>query len=123
MLGDETCDVTVVGAEIMPPFREAVRLVDHPGTNMATRDRLPERPVAELLGRHQHDPRVAEPNRVKRLAALRHRDEAVDGGGAEDALPAHHRHLIGHQRHQGRNHHGEGTGGLVPHQRGKLVAQ
>ena len=123
MLGDETRDVAVVGAEVVPPLGEAVRLVDHPGADVAARDRLPERPVAELLGRDQHDPRVAEPDRVERLAAFRHRDEAVDGGGAGDALPAHHRHLVGHQRHQGRDHHGEGAGGLVAHQRRKLVAQ
>ena len=63
MLGDETRDVAVIGAKVVPPLGKAVRLVDHPGTDMATRDRLPERPVAELLGRDQHDPGVAEPDR------------------------------------------------------------
>ena len=38
-------------------------------------------------------------------------------------LPVHHCHLIGHQRHQRRDHHGEGAGGLVAHQCGKLVAE
>ena len=49
---DEPRGVEVVGPEIMTPLRKAVRFVEHPAADFAERDRFPERPVAQLFGRH-----------------------------------------------------------------------
>ena len=123
VLGDVTRDVAIVRAEIVPPFRQAVRLVHDPRADPAPRDRLPERTIAKLLRSDQNDTGVAEPNVGKRFGAFRHGYEAVDRGGADDALAAHRRNLVGHQRHQRRNHHGERPGCFVAHQRRELIAE
>ena len=123
MLGDVARDVAVVGAEVVPPFREAVRLVNDPRPDSASRDRRSEGTVAKLFGGHEHDAGVAKTDLGERLRPLRHGDEAVDGSGAGYSLAPHRGDLIGHQRHQGRDHHGERRSRLVPHQRRELVAK
>ena len=123
VLGDVTRDVAIVRTEIVPPFREAVRLVHDPRADAAPRDRLPERTIAKLLRSDQNDTGVAETDVGKRFGTFRHGNEAVDGGGAGDALATHSRDLIGHQRHQRRNHHGERPGCFVAHQRRELIAE
>ena len=123
VLGDVTRDVAIVRAEIVPPLRQAVRLVHDPRADAAPRDRLPERTVAKLLRSDQNDTGVAETDVGKRFGAFRHGNETVDRGGAGDALAPHRRDLIGHQRHQRRNHHGERPGCFVAHQRRELIAE
>ena len=123
VLGDVARDVAIVGAEIVPPLRQAVRLVHDPRADAAPRDRLPERTIAKLLRSDQDDSGVAETDVGKRLGAFRHGNEAVDRGGAGDALAPHRRDLVGHQRHQWRNHHGERPGCCVAHQRRELITE
>ena len=45
----------VVGAEVVPPLAQAVRLVDREERDLALGDRRAEARVAEALGRHQHE--------------------------------------------------------------------
>ena len=123
VLGDIPRDVAVVGPEVVAPFREAVRLVDYPRGDSASRDRCPERRVAKLLGGDQNDAGIAEADLSERVGAFRHRDEAVDGGGASDSLAPHRGDLIGHQCHERRDYHGKGAGRFVAHQSRELVAK
>ena len=123
VLRDVARDVAIVRAEIVSPFREAVRLVHDPRADAAPRDRLPERTIAKLFGSDQNDTGVAETDVGKRFGAFRHRNEAVDRGGAGDAVATHRRDLIGHQGHQRRNHHGERPGRFVAHERRELIAE
>ena len=123
VLCDVARDVAVVRAEVVPPFRKAVRLVNDPCPDSASRDRRSEGTVAELLGGDEHDAGVAKTDLGERLRSLRHGDETIDGGGACYSLASHGGDLIGHQRHQGRDHHGESRSRLVAHQRRELVAK
>ena len=70
VLGDVARDVAIVRAEIVAPFRQAVRLVHDPRADPAPRDRLPERTIAKLLRSDQNDTGVAEPNVGKRFGAF-----------------------------------------------------
>ena len=71
VLADEAADVAVVGAEVLAPLREAVRLVDHPVADLALLEDGPDRRVPQLLRRDQEDGGIAHPNAVEHVMALR----------------------------------------------------
>ena len=77
MLADEPADVAVVGAEILAPFRQAVRLVDDPITDLALFQDRAHRRVPELLRRNQQDRGIPEPHPVERVVALRQRQKPL----------------------------------------------
>ena len=121
-LPDEAADVAVVGPEILAPFREAMRLVDDPVSDLALPEDRADGGVPELLGRDQQDRRVAEPDAVERLVAFRQRQQPVDRDGGGDPVPTQPVDLIRHQRHERRDHHGERPGLVEAGESGQLVA-
>src|SRR6478736_3146341 len=66
VLANEARHIQVVGAEVMPPLRKAVCLVEDPRGDFAHADHLGECATSKLLGRDQNDPRVPESNLVER---------------------------------------------------------
>ena len=74
---DEASDVAIVGAKVMSPLGDAVRLVQHPGTNLALRQYLPQRLIAQLFRRDNEDADVAQTYTIQHVGALRHRKHAV----------------------------------------------
>ncbi len=121
-LPDEAADVAVVRPEIVAPFREAMRLVDDPVSDLALSEDRPDRGVPGLLGRDQQHRRVAEPHAVERLVALRQRQQPVDRHGRGDPVPAQPVDLVRHKRHERRDHHGERTGLVKAGEGRQLVA-
>ena len=122
MFADEAGDVAVVGAEILAPFRQAVRLVDHPVADLALLEDRAHRRVPELLRRDQQDGGIAEPHPVERVVALRQRQKTVDRDAGGDALPAQALDLIGHQGDERRDDHGQRADLVEPGERRQLVA-
>lgn len=57
--GDEACGVEIVGAEVMAPLGQAVRLVEHPGADLPLLDGADDRRVAQLFGGHIEEGDVA----------------------------------------------------------------
>ena len=96
----------VVGAEVVSPFRDAVRLVDGHQVDLAAAHGVEERGRAEALRRAVGDPRPAITHPCEGLAvSLRaqargdhHRRMRRRGQGAD---------LVGHQRDQGADDDGE----------------
>ena len=123
LVADEAADVAVVGPEVLAPFRQAVRLVEHPAADLALVEGLPQGAVAQLLGGDEHDAGVAHAHLVEGVFAFRHGQQAADGDAGGDAPRLQPGHLIGHQRHQGGDDHGEGAGLVVAGQGRDLVAQ
>ena len=70
LLADEASHVAVVGSEVVPPFRQAVGLVQHPGPDLALVEHPAQRPVAKLLGRDDENARVPEPHPVEHIGPL-----------------------------------------------------
>ena len=63
---EERADAQVVGPEVVPPLRDAVRLVDRDELHVAARERVDERVRGEPLGRGVHElvaARAASPPR------------------------------------------------------------
>ena len=123
LLADEAPDVPVVGPEVVPPLREAVCLVQHPAADLPLVQGAPEGDVAELLGRRDDDADVSQPHPIQRIGALGHGQQPVDGDAGADASGFESRHLVGHERDQRRNHHGQGAGLVVAGERRQLVAE
>lgn len=122
VLADEACDVEVVGAEVLTPARQAVRLVEHPGGDLSQAQGLGEGAVAELFGGDQDDAGFAQANLVEGRAPLGRREHAVEGDRALDALPDEVVDLVLHQRLQRRDDDGELAGARVVRQCRHLVA-
>ena len=123
LLADEAAHITVVGAEVVAPAREAVRLVQHPAADLALVERPAQGAAAELLRRDQEDARTPEPDPVQCLSPLGHGEHPVDGYAALDPPRLQPRHLVRHERDQGRDHHRQGAGLLVAGDRRDLVAE
>ena len=123
LLADEAPHVPVVGPEVVPPLREAVCLVQHPAADLPLVQGAPEGDVAELLGRRDDDANVSQPHPIQRIGALGHGQQPVDGDAGADASGFESRHLVGHERDQRRNHHGQGAGLVVAGERRQLVAE
>ena len=123
LLADEAAHVAVVGAEVVTPAREAVRLVQHPAADLALVERGPQGAAAELLRRDQEDARAAEADALQRFPSFGHGEHPVDGHAALDPMPLQPRHLVRHQRNEGRDHHRQRAGLVVAGDRGDLVAE
>ena len=91
---DEPPHVAVVGAEVVPPLREAVSLVQNPGADLPLLEDAAHRDAAKLLRRDDEDAGVAEPNPVKGIGPLGHGQEAVDGDAGADAPRLEPGHLV-----------------------------
>ena len=57
---DEADRIEIVGAEVVAPFRQAVRLVKDPGADLPLADGGAEGRIAQLLRRNQQDADIAE---------------------------------------------------------------
>ena len=100
-LADDAAGIEVVRSKVVPPLGQAVRLVEHPGTELSLLDRLQHGPVAQLLGRHVEDRHLAQPHPLERLAALGGRQQAGECHRAVAAdLAVQMLHLVLHQRLQ-----------------------
>ena len=71
-LTDEAPHVAVVGPEVVPPFREAVGLVQDPGANLPLRQDTANRDAAKLLRRDDQDAGFPKPHAVQSIGTLRH---------------------------------------------------
>ena len=98
LLADEAAHVAIVGAEVVAPAREAVRLVQHPAADLALVERPAKRATAELLRRDQEDARAAKAHAVKCIGPLGHGEHPVDRHTALDPVLLQPRHLVRHQR-------------------------
>ena len=123
LLADEAAHVAVVGAEVVAPAREAVSLVQHPAADLALVERPAQGAAAELLRRDQEDARAAEAHTLQRLGTLGHGEHPVDGHAALDPPLLQARHLVRHQRDQGRDHHRQRAGLVIAGDRRDLVAE
>ena len=74
LLADEAPHVAVVGAEVVPPAREAVGFVQHPGADLALVEDAPEGAASELLRRDENESRVPEPDPIERVGPLGNRE-------------------------------------------------
>ena len=115
--------VAIVGSEVVPPPGEAVGLVQHPGADLALIQHLPEGAVAELLRRDEHQACITEPDAVQRSSPFGQGQQPVDGYARADPARLQSRHLIRHERDQGRDHHRQGAGLVMTGQRRNLVAE
>ena len=114
-LGDDRREPQIVGAEVVTPLRDAVRLVDDEQVQLALRERGPERGGREPLGCGERDRRRAVPNGLDRRLVVLARGEH-DGGVAERGEPV---ALVAHQGDQGRHDDGQ----VGARERGELVAE
>ncbi len=109
----------VIGAEVVTPLRDAVRLVDHEQPDPYLPDELCEPRRGKALGRDIEQPDLSGRRPGQRLTvggpALLRVDE-LDPSGRDLAQRG---HLVLHQRDERRDHERE----VVAHQRRKLVAQ
>ena len=62
---DEAADVAVVGAEVVPPLREAVRFVNHPRADFTLLERSADGDASELLRRDEEDAGIPEADAVE----------------------------------------------------------
>ncbi len=76
-LVNEARRIQVIGAKVVAPLRQAMRLVEDPGGDVAIANRLAKPGIAQLLGRDEQDADVAEPDAVEHVLALGHREQAV----------------------------------------------
>ena len=103
---ERTGEPQIVGAEVMPPLGEAVRLVHgkkrhaHPGEHVC------EITAAETLGRDVNEPELARADAPENLALLIRTLRTVYHP-RRDAARDKRVHLILHQRDERRDHHGD----------------
>ena len=123
-LPDEPAGVEVVGPEVVPPFGETMGLVEHPAADLALGDGLGEGAVAQLLRRDVEQRDVAQPDPAQHVAALRRREQAVEGRGKGRAgAPDQAVHLVLHQGLQRGEDDGEDAAAVVAHQGRELEAE
>ena len=77
LVADEAADVAVVGPEVLTPFGEAVRLVEHPAADLPLIQGLSQGAVAQLLGGDEHDAGVPEAHLVESISPFRHGQQVV----------------------------------------------
>ncbi len=108
----------IIGAEVMPPLADAMRLVHGDGLHPGAAQHRHGRPGRQPLGRHVKQPQFARIQRPHHLGVLFLGIAAGQGGGS-DARFGQCTDLIAHQGDQRRNHHRQ----PVPYQCGQLIAQ
>ena len=101
--GDEAGDVAVIRPEILPPFRQAVRLVENPGADFPLRQHLSHAAIAQLLGGDEQDADIPQAHAVEHVGPFRHVEQPVDCRAAIDAALAQALDLVLHQRDQRRD--------------------
>ena len=114
----ELAEVAVVGAELVPPLRDAVRLVDGDERRVRLGQEAAEPGHGETLRRDVQQLRPPLEDAALRVGGLLRRERAVDVARA-DAVRVQRVHLVLHQRDQRR----DDERGPVEHQRGELVAE
>ncbi len=119
---DEARHIEIIGAKVVAPFGQAVRLVEHPGADPAHADGFDEGAVAELLGRNQQNAGIAEAYLVQHVAPLGHGQHAVQGRRVVDPGLDQVIDLILHQRLQRRDDDAQAAIAPMPRQGGQLVA-
>ena len=79
LLSDETAHIPIIGAEVVSPLGEAMRLIQHPTADLSLIQRPPKRDTAKLLRRHDDDTRVPEPHPIQRVGPFRHGKKTING--------------------------------------------
>ena len=123
VFADKASHVAIIGPKVVSPLREAMGLVQHPGTDLALIQHPAHGSVAELFRRDDEDTRVPEPDPIQRIGSLRQGQQPVDSDARADAMRLQTRHLVRHKRDQGRDHHRQGTRLVVAGQGWDLVAE
>ena len=123
LLPDEAAHVTVIGPEVVPPARQAVRLVQHPAADLALVEHPAQGTGAKLLRRDDQNARISQPDPVQRVGAFGHRQQPVNRHAGADPVRLQPRHLIRHQRDQGRDHHRQRASLVVARQGRDLIAE
>jgi hypothetical protein len=108
----------VFGAEIMPPLRHAMGLVDGEQVHARARQPLGSGRIGQPLGGGVEDAHLPVSHRVHHAAVLRRVVGGVEASRL-DAEMAQGRHLVAHERDERRDHQGE----PLPGQGRQLVAQ
>ena len=98
LLADEAPHVAVVGPEVVPPLRQAVGFVQHPGGDLALLERPAQARIAELLRRDDKYARVSESDSIQGVRPFGQRQQSVDGDAGHDAARLQPRHLVCHER-------------------------
>ena len=94
----------VVGAEVMPPFAQAVGLVDREERDLALLDGGAEAGVAEALGRHQHEPAGAVGERSQHRVGLTRGQRGVEHARRAMSRRCQRIALVAHQGDERRDH-------------------
>ena len=116
--GHHLAQMQVVGAEVVAPGADAVRLVDGQHGQRRLAQRVEEAWVAETLGRHVDELAVAHAQLRQALGRLVGGEGGVQEGGG-DAPRREGVHLVLHQRDERRDDHRRPP----RHQRGQLEAE
>ncbi len=102
----ESSDPAIVGAEIMPPLRDAMRLVHGEGAHIRLAQEGERFRVAQTLRREIEQPQPAQFEAVMDPSPGFRRDVGVQGGGGQPERLELAR-LIAHQGDQRRHHQGQ----------------
>ena len=98
-------------------------LVQHPSPDLSLIERTAHGGATQLLRRDDENTGVPQTHLIECLGPLRHRQHSIDSHAAVDVLLAKARHLIRHERDQGRNHHRESASLVVAGQGRDLIAE
>ena len=112
-------EAEVVGPEVVPPLRHAVRLVDDEQADLGLPDPVEKAGRGEALGRDVEQPGVAGDRPVDRLAVGRGVLLGVDEADLARCPARERLDLILHQRDE----RGDDERQVGPHERGQLVTQ
>ena len=123
VFGDEFDRIQVIGSEIVPPFGQAVRLIEYPAVDLTLGNGGNETVVAELFGGNQQDADVAQCGFVQYFGAFDHFDQSVEHSGAGNVFSEHSVQLVFHQRLQGRNDDGQPAVTVIAVECGNLITQ
>ena len=99
-----------------------MRFVQHPGADFPLAEGLAQAVAAQLLRRDDQDGHIAQPEALEHVGALGHGQQAIQRGAAADAARLEIGHLIGHERHQGRDDDRQRAGLVIAGQRRDLIA-
>ncbi len=116
--GDGGRDVEVRRAEVVPPVRDAVCLIDDDHADVDLREKFAETGAVQPLRRNIEQLRLAGPHLPENRLHVLPLHPAVDRSGADAVLPER-VHLILHERNQGRDDDGD----AVHQHRGNLITE
>ena len=120
---DESGDVEVVRAEVMPPLGQAMRFIEYPGADLPVHQGIGERDAAELLGCDEDQSEITQAKLVQHDSPFEWRQQAIEVAGTGDSSRLEVIDLILHQRLKRRDHHREAAVSVVSRQRRQLEAQ